>query len=278
MNTIFNGFDNTVKAQAIQGIQMALDSVEQTASSITGVFRERLNGIQQRDAVSNVQVSVNNSFIITKQWYQQMDLVTTEILIDALNEAKIVFKDGLTGNIILGDHYQKIFTALPEDFTVTDYDIRIDTSSDVVRDIEQIKQVIPEFIKSGTLDADVIFEAMTAKSLTDIKQKVEHNMKQKRDENNQLMQAQQQIEQLSEQLKQAQSELQKATNKVQQLNEQKMQLDAKQMDLQNRLEWQKVRIDQQYKQNQTKIEQDKLDVQKAQLYDGNPYNDKIRQE
>jgi len=49
---------------------MAIDSVEQTASSITGVFRERLNGIQQRDAVTNVQTSVNNSFTITKQYYQ----------------------------------------------------------------------------------------------------------------------------------------------------------------------------------------------------------------
>jgi len=45
MNTIYNGFDDTVKSQAIQAIQLAIDSVEQTASSITGVFRERLNGI-----------------------------------------------------------------------------------------------------------------------------------------------------------------------------------------------------------------------------------------
>nr|DAN37439.1 MAG TPA: hypothetical protein [Crassvirales sp.] len=31
--------------QAIQAIQLAMDSVEQTCSSITGVFKERLNGI-----------------------------------------------------------------------------------------------------------------------------------------------------------------------------------------------------------------------------------------
>jgi hypothetical protein len=43
---MFNGFDDTVKVQAIQAIQLAIDSIEQTTSSITGVFRERLNGIQ----------------------------------------------------------------------------------------------------------------------------------------------------------------------------------------------------------------------------------------
>jgi len=54
VNTLFTGFDDTIKAQAVQAIQLAIDSIEATASSITGVFRERLNGIQQRDAVTNI--------------------------------------------------------------------------------------------------------------------------------------------------------------------------------------------------------------------------------
>jgi hypothetical protein len=66
LNTIFNGYDDTVKAQAIQAIQLAIDSIEQTTSSITGVFRERLNGIEQRDAVTNIKQGVTNSFIVTK--------------------------------------------------------------------------------------------------------------------------------------------------------------------------------------------------------------------
>jgi hypothetical protein len=55
LNTIFNGFDDTLKAQAIQAIELAIQSVEQTTSSITGVYRERLNGIEQRDAVTNIK-------------------------------------------------------------------------------------------------------------------------------------------------------------------------------------------------------------------------------
>jgi hypothetical protein len=42
---MFSGYDDTLAASAIQAIQMAIDSVEATTSSITGVFRERLNGI-----------------------------------------------------------------------------------------------------------------------------------------------------------------------------------------------------------------------------------------
>lgn len=277
INTIFNGFDDTVKAQAIQAIQLAIDSVEQTASSITGVFRERLNGIQQKDAVTNVQISQNNSFIITKQYYQQMDLVTVEILTDCLNEAKIVFKNGLTGNIILGDNYNKIFTALPENFTVTDYDIRLDVSSDVVKDIEQIKQVIPEFIKSGALEPDIIFDALTAKSVTGLKAKVAKAMKVRKEENNQLQQVSQQAQQLQQQLQQAQNELQSAQQQIQSLNQQKMQLDQKQLELTNQLEWFKARTDQSYKQDQIQNDKDRIEIEKAQIYDGNPYNDKVKQ-
>jgi len=155
---------------------MAIDSIEATASSITGVFRERLNGIQQRDAVTNVQVGINNSFTITKQWQFQMDLVTREILLDCLDCAKIVYKKGLTGTLILGK-LQKIFTALPEHYTLTDFDIHLTTSAEITKEIEQIKAVVPEFIKGGIVSPDIIVDIMTSKSLTEMKTKVKQSIK-----------------------------------------------------------------------------------------------------
>lgn len=277
INTIFNGFDDTVKAQAIQAIQIAIDSVEQTASSITGVFRERLGSIQQKDAVTNVQVSVNNSYTITKQYYQQMDLVTTEILVDSLNQAKIVYKNGLKGNIILGDKYQRIFVALPEYFTVTDYDIRISTSTDVIKDIEAIKAIIPEFIKSGALDPGIILEALTTKSLTDLKAKVQKAMKVQKQENSQLSQLTQQVEQLQQQLQQSQQELQKAQAKIESLDEAKLTLEREKLKMSTQLEWYKAQTDRNFKNTQATNDSKRTEIEYMQLYDGNPYNDKLRQ-
>jgi hypothetical protein len=37
---------------------LSLQLIEETVSSITGVFRERLGGIEQRDAVHNVEVGM----------------------------------------------------------------------------------------------------------------------------------------------------------------------------------------------------------------------------
>lgn len=277
MNTIFNGFDDTLKAQAVQAIELAIQSVEQTTSSITGVFRERLNGIEQRDAVSNIKQGVNNSFIVTKHYFQQMDLVTCELLLDSLNQAKITYKKGLTGTIILGEKYQKIFTALPQYYTLTDYDIHVVSSTEIMQDLQTIKSTIPEFIKSGQLTPDIIFEALTTKSLTELKYKVKKAIKKQQEENNQLLQTQQQLEQVSQQNTQLQQELQKAQQKIQQLDEQKLQLETAKIQLEYQVNWFKAQTERDYKDRQISVEEKRTEVELRQLRDGNPYNDTIRQ-
>lgn len=276
LNTIFNGFDNTVKAQAIQAIQIAIDSIEQTASSITGVFRERLNGIEARDPVTNVKIGQNNSYIITKQYYHQMDLIVNEILLDCLNLAKIVFKNGLTGTLILGDKYQKIFTALPEYYTLTDHDVRIITSTDIVKDLEQIKSVIPEFIKSGGLPPDIIIEAITSKSIPDLKLKINKALQVAREENNQVVQLTQQVKQLEEQLKGASSQLQKAQSEIEKLNQDKLSLEQNEIQMKYQIEWYKAQTDREYKESISEETKRRTDLELQQMYDNNPYNDVIR--
>lgn len=277
LNTIFNGYDDTIKAQAVQAIQYAIDSIEQTTSSITGVFRERLNGIEARDAVTNVKIGQNNSFIITKQYYHQMDLVVNEMLLDCLNLAKIVFKNGLTGVLILGDKYQKIFTALPEYFTISDHDIRIITSSEVIKDIETVKSIIPEFVKSGGLPPDIIMEALTSKSLPDLKHKIKLAMQKQKEENNQLQQMGQKIEELQQQLQQTTQQLQQASAKVEKLNETKLQLEQQKIEMQYKIDQYKAQTDRAYKEATAEQDKRRTDIEVQQLYDGNPYNDKIRQ-
>ena len=276
INTIFNGYDESLPAQVIQAIDLAIQSIESTVSSITGVFRERLNGIEQRDAVTNVKQGVTNSYTVTKPIFQQMDLVVCEILLDSLNQAKIVYKTGLTGTIILGDRYQKVFTALPEHFTLTDFDIHVISSTDIMQDMQTIKSTLPDLIKSGQVSADIIFEALTAKSLADLKYTVKKAIQKQKEENNQIQQLSQQLEQTNQQLQQTQQELQKAQQQVQTLNEEKMKLDQSKIQLEYQVDWFKAQTDRNYKERQLDIEDERTKLELAQLHDGNPYNDKIK--
>lgn len=275
-NTSFAGFDDTVRAQAIQAIELAIERIENTCSSITGVFRERLNGIQQHDAVSNVKVGIQNSFTVTKQYFQQMDILTNELLIDCLNIAKIVFKNGLTGSLILGDKGVKIFTALPEYFTVTDYDIHIASSTSVIEDMTLIKQLIPEFIKAGNVDPSIIIEALTSRSLTELKINVTEAMKNQKEENNTLGQLQTQAQQLEEQLKQAQAQLQQAQSKIQSLNEAKIQLEREKNQMSNQVEFYKAKTDRRFKEGTVENDKKRVEIEVAQIYDGNPNNNEVK--
>lgn len=276
MNTIYNGFDDTVKSQAIQAIQMAIDSVEQTASSITGVFRERLNGIQQRDAVTNVQTSVNNSFTITKQYYQQMDCLTEEMMLDILNTAKVVFKKGVKGVIVLGDKLQRVFTALPEHFTVSDYDVHVTTSTDIIKDSEQLRALVPEFVKAQLLDPEVTVDIMTTRDLTGIKARLRKALQKQKKENGQIQQLTQQNEQLQQQLQELQSQLQKAQGQVQQLNERKLQIEQDKVNKDYEVKKRQVESTDAYQTEKNRIEDERTKLEIMQLNDGNPYNDTIR--
>lgn len=275
-NTSFAGFDDTIKANTIQAFDLALQRIEETCSSITGVFRERLGGIQQRDAVSNVQVSVNNSYIITKHYYLQMDTLVTSLLGDALNIAKRVWKKGLTGVLVLGDKYQKIFTALPEYFTFTDYDIHIIASSQIMQEIQQVNAISTEMIKAGMIPADVAIDAATSKSLTELKRKVKEGMAKSKEENMNLQKAQQQVQELQGQLQQAQAELKKAQQKIEQLNEAKIQIEQQRLQQETQINWYKAKTDRDFKNARSENDSKRTDIEYQQQFDGNPYNDTIR--
>ena len=149
MNTIFNGFDDTVKAQSIQAIQIAIQSIEQQASSITGVLPEMLAQYEQRDAVSNVKLGVTTSGLLTKQYFNAMDSLYKEVNYDLLNLAKMVYKNGIQGTLILGDKQSKIFSALPEHYSITDFDIHIEDSTLSFQNMQDTKMINIEMINAG---------------------------------------------------------------------------------------------------------------------------------
>ncbi len=276
MNTIYAGYDDTLKAAAIQGVEIAIQRTEETCSSITGVFRERLNGINTKDAVTNIKVGTQNSFIITRQFTFQMDLMTIEMLSNCLDIGKAVYKEGMIGTLILGDYRQKIFTALPEHFTHTDYDIHIVSGSDMAKDIEMIKSIVPQFIQSNALDPDILVDALTSHSLVEVKMKIKAGLKAKKKENDVLQQMQQQVQQMQDQLKQATTEVQKLQQQVEANNASELELQKEKLKLQNEVDWFKAKTDRQYKESTVEVEKKRTELEILQTRDNNPYNDKIK--
>lgn len=276
MNTTFGGYDDTVKLNAIQAIELAIQRVEETCSTITGVFKEKLGGIEQKDAVTNVKVGVQQSFFITKQYYQVMDLMTREILLDILNLAKIIYKKGISGTLILGDRLNKVFTALPEHYTITDYDIHVSDTTEIMKEQETIKQLSSEFIKAGNVDPEIILEVITSSGLTRMKEDVLLALNKKRKENNQLGQLSQQVEQLDKQLKETTSEAQKLQQEVQKLSADKLQLERDRLEFEKQLKWYQAKTLNSFNEEKLELEKKGVQLEGLQLLDENHRNDEVK--
>ena len=279
MNTTFNGYDDTIKAQAIQAIQMAIDSVEQQASAISGVFPQKLGQIQEREAASNVKVGVRQSTLVTKQYFHAMDLIQRETCYDLLNLAKSVFKKGLTGTIVLGERLVKTFTALPEHFTMSDWDIHIQDSSESYMAMQNAQQINAQLIQGGLIDAEMALDIIFAKNPSQLKQRMNKAIAAKKAENNMIGQLQQQVQQYESDAKQYQKTISDLQNEIQRLNSQvnsaaqaKIQNDSRKLDI----EEQEVRDKAKYNQDLIDVKNKQLEAEIMQIRDGNPYNDQIR--
>ena len=275
-NTTFSGYDDTLQAGLMQAFDYAIQSIENTCSSITGVTRERLGGIEQKDAVTNVQVGVRQSSYITKQYYQIMDLLTREILLDILNLTKKVFKNGISGTLILGEKLNRIFTALPEHYTVSDHDIHIADSAETIKEQETIKQFSIELTKNGTLDPETLIEVMTSTGLTKMKENAKLSIAKRKAENDQLGQLNQQLQQMDQQLKQTTQEAQKLQSEVDKLNQTKLQLEQEKLSFQKQLEWYKAKSDTAYKDQMLELEKKRVQLEGLQLIDIDPRNNEIK--
>lgn len=277
LNTaLFQTYDDSLPGEALQQIQFAIQSTEELCSRITGVFRERLGGIEQKDAVTNVQVGIRQSAIITKQYYQLIDLITKEVLHDLINNCKLTFKKGYMGSIVLGDNLIKIFEIKPDNFNYTDYDIHIDDSGDIVRDMQKIEQLTLELIKAGQQDVDVILSAIGMYSMTQMKFEVQRAVDKKKKESDMINQLQSALDQQQKETQSMQQMIQKLESENKQLKNKDRELEKYRID--KDFEIRKYTVDKGHVIETKEVDLDKkrVELEQLQLLDSNPYNDEIK--
>ncbi len=228
LNTIFGGFDDTLNAQSIEAINYTLQSIEQTASRITGVSAQMLGNIEQREAVSNVRYGVQQSSLITKQFFFLINQMIKHSLTDLLNLSKISWKKGKKGSYILGSR-REFFTLEPSSYSFTDYDIHVTDGEFEFKDAETIKQFALELAKSGQVETDTIIKLITAQSLTDIKETVLTDLEASKAK--QIAELQKAYEELQKQNQEISKQAQELQKRVSDYDQAKLQLEKqRQMD------------------------------------------------
>lgn len=184
----------------------------------------------------------------------------------------------MTGTLVLGN-YSKIFTALPQHYTITDFDIHIEDSTKSYQNIQSLVAISGELARSGIADLGDITNIMTSNSITELKRYIDRSIDKKKKENDmigqlqqQLQQAQQGAQELEKANKQLQDQLAQLEQKLQSSNEAKLQIEAEKV----KIEQEKVKNDKEYNDKVIEVKEKQVQAQVLQIYDSNPYNDKIK--
>lgn len=274
-NTIFNGFNDCIDSGTLQAYQLQLQQIEYECSAVTGVYKESLNKIEQRDAVTNVQTGLKQSEIITKPLFHTIDNLAIQSLIDMINVCKISFKNGFVGNIVLND-INKVFTIEPQNFCFTDYDISLDDTDKTSIMMQKIDSYTIEMLKGQMVDPEVVINGITSESLTEMKKNLLEGIDKKKKEMSSATQLQQQNSQLQQQLQELQKQLEQANSELQNVKK-----ENDNINLNNKSEELKIKRDE--LDMKSDIENKKLDLQKnqlqaevAELFDGNKNNNEIK--
>ena len=204
-----------------------------------------------------------------------MDTLVKEMLSDCIDMAKVVYKEGLTGQLILGDK-REIINILPEYYTFTSYDINLADTTEIMKEQELIKQLALQLVGSNQFDPEILMIVSTSKSLTEMKELSMKCIKEKKLENDQIQQLTQQLQQAQEQQKQMQKQLEESTRKIAQLNEKKLNLEQQNNQMDQEIEYAKIRSNEDLKNRELDLIEQRNKLEAAQLMDDNPNNDAIK--
>ena len=204
-----------------------------------------------------------------------MDTLVSEILTDALDMARRVYKKGLTGQIILGDK-KEIFTLLPEYYSQTDYDVHLANTVDAMKETELIRQLAMQLASQNLVDPEILVLVTTSKSLTELKTSVQNSIIQKKLENNQIQQLSQQLQEAQNNLEKMQKQLEESTKKITQLNERKMAIEQQNNQQRASIDWFKVKSDADYKKKELDLMEKRNKIETLELVDNNPKNDEVQ--
>lgn len=207
---------------SINTITELMRYVEELGSRITGVNRQMLGQIMERDGKATSEMAIASSSVVTRPLFFLHREVCKQAMTDLLNASRYCFKKGFTGSYTLGMYGQKIFTLDGDKFAMADYNVHLIDWEDEKQLIQEVKGLAIEFVKQQMIDAEDALDMHTIKSVARLTSVVKNSVRRKKEENVQEMQGQ---------LEQANAEIQKLGQVIERLKAQSDQAKQKELEI-----------------------------------------------
>lgn len=197
----FQALDLTMAPVIDQYINL-MSKVEDMASEISGITRQREGAISSSELVGNVERSVIQSANITEPWFWVHNQIKRQALTMLLDTAREAWRGNKQYLHYILDDTTRAFLKLSDQFFYEDLDVFVDDSTKAQQQIENLRTLLQPAMQNGASLLDVA-EIITLDNVNAIKDRLQE-IEQKRMEQQQAMeQAQAEREQ---QLAQIQNE------------------------------------------------------------------------
>ena len=217
----YGSFAGGVDANGIQANQIVLKMLEYQADMISGVNAPMRGQIEQKDAVHNVKVGIQQVSYVTKEYYHYIDIISERYLMGFLDLIKESFPAGLAFSYNEG--LQKVsFKALGKYYRATNYVVSIQSISENMETLMKLQAAAQEMGAGGLIDPLLALEIQADKSIQGILNRLKRSIKDTQKKNNVIEQMNQKLEETTGQAEQLKGEYDKTVSDLDKLKKELM--------------------------------------------------------
>ncbi len=222
----FQSFDDTLPA-SVQYLVNILQHLDELASTITGVSRQRVGSVVNSDQVGTFEQSVNQSALVTEVLYHEHDKTKIAVMERAVNLCRAAWKKGKRGSFVLGDLGQEILNIPPDTINKAEYKLFSSQNSQVEKTFNELRQMAMQFAAKGGITLGQVAKMYSIDNVKELEKSLEEfdAMMQQRAEEQQQNEIQS-----NEKIAQMNQQYQQMVDK-QSFDLKNMELQLKQMDL-----------------------------------------------
>ena len=274
----YGDFDASVDGNSINGINAVLESLTAQADIISGVPRQVLGVIEERDAVENVRVGMNQVSVLSLEMFRDLDSLMAKNMQSMLDAFKYSYRDGNIEGVFRNGIALIPFVVDNSKFALADHLINVVSAGIENSGLVKIQQLAAELLSGGMLDPDVVVEVMNTSSIEQAQYIIKKGTAAKKEEMANLEEMNNQLEQASTQIKQLEAEIERLKNNSSALDKEKIKQQEEKNKKDIEIAGRKLDIDEKAASDKNKIAREEIalkhsviELEKEQLLmgDGN---------
>ena len=221
----YGDFNASIKGDAINAVNAILESLTVQADIVSGVPRQMLGVIEQRDAVENVKVGINQVSVLSLEMFRDIDRCLNSGVQETLDNFKWAYRNKPKEGIYHNGFTMIPFIVSPTKFSLTDYRVTVVSSGIENAKLLKIQALAGEFVKAQAIDPAVLVEIMNKKSIHEIEHILKKAMAEKKEEMASIQKMQQALDQAESTIAELEAEIARLENNAATASKERLELD-----------------------------------------------------